>query len=327
MVRNNLRLWFAGTATCLSLALTGCAARPAGVAANPLLKHDAVTANQQLKDPQRLHLTHAALQEQLGNATSARQSYEFVLQKNKESVDAIVGLARLDQLGGRTEEAELGFLKALEVDPNSPNALASAGQFYATQEKWDDAIKMLQAAMVAQPANKTYEYNLAIFLARSGDVAAARPHFVNTVGDAESHYNVGYILKESGDLAAAEQEFLQALVKDPDLKNAKVLLGEIRQQRQDEIALAATTESRSTQVSFQSNGQAAGTIQAGHSVPAGQTRFGSQPVVTADARVLKMETSSETVNALGEKPSPIPAGLDDRLTPRQREQLMNQLSH
>lgn len=331
IVQKSLRSWLAGM-TCLSLAFVGCAA-PSGVGTPGALSQGPTgAANRGLKDPQRLHLTHAQLQEQLGNPTSARQSYEIVLQKNKESIDAIVGLARLDQLAGRFEEAELGLLKALEIDPNSTNALASAGQFYATQERWDEAIKMLRAAMALTPENKTFEYNLALFLARSGDIAGARPHFVRTVGAAESHYNVGYILKESGDLPAAEQEFLQALVKNPDLNNAKVLLGEIRQQRQAEIALTggqtepAGRQAQAAQAVYQSAQRAAPAIQAGHSVSVSHSRLNKQSTVTADARILKMEVSRETTtDVVPDRAAPASINVDSKLSPKQREQLMNQL--
>ncbi|MCH7688004.1 MAG: tetratricopeptide repeat protein, partial [Planctomycetes bacterium] len=86
---------------------------------NQTEKERIAKASKNLKNPHRLHLTHAKLQEQQGNLDSARTSYEIALSHNSKSVDALLGLARLDQLAGRMDKAEKGYLKALKIQPNN----------------------------------------------------------------------------------------------------------------------------------------------------------------------------------------------------------------
>jgi Tfp pilus assembly protein PilF len=181
-----------------------------------------------LKNPGKLHLAYARWQEQLGNIVEARESYELALGDDPKSIDAVLGLARLDQLNGRTAEAEQRYLKVLKLKPNDPNVLDAVGQFYASQERWNEAIGMLKQAMLIAPQATTYRYDLAVVLARSGRITESLPHFSRTVGDAEAHYNIGYILYEQGDLGSAERQFQQALLARPNLAEAQRMYDVVR---------------------------------------------------------------------------------------------------
>jgi tetratricopeptide (TPR) repeat protein len=225
----------------VSLAVAGCA-RSNGSLWNRFAKADSrfKSAKRELKDPSHVHLKWAQLQEQSGNVAESRQSYEFVLAENAKSVDAILGLARLDQLAGRTAEAEQGFQKALKLKPNAPQVLDAVGQFYASQEKWDLAVQKLNAAMLAAPDEPNYRYHLAVALARSGDLEGSLPHFAKTIGEAEAHYNIGYILHQQGQLAAAEQQFQQAVLKKPGLHEAQEMLDDIRRTQEGRLMLTGS---------------------------------------------------------------------------------------
>jgi len=198
------------------------------------------------ENPERLPLAYAKWQEQLGNLTEARSSYERVLDASPKSVDAIVGLARVDQLAGRTYEAEQGFSNAIRMRPNDPLVMDAMGQFYSSQERWAEAISVLQKASQQAPTEPDYRYHLAVALARSGDIDGSRPHFAKTVGDAESHYNIGYILYERGQLAEAEQEFLQAILKKPQLEQAQTMYDDVRSERENIQVAGGLMGTRST---------------------------------------------------------------------------------
>lgn len=227
------RLWI-GPVVCLSLAAAGCAS--GGGSEWALWKSNAPgQADVKLKDPAKTHLAYGKWQEQLGKLADARRSYERVLGEDPDSIEAVLGLARLDQLGGRTQEAELGFKKALKLKPNDPHALDALGQFYAAQQRWPEAIEALNAAMLAAPAESTYRFHLAVALAQSGDVESAMPHFVKTVGEAEARYNIGYILHQKGDLDGARRQYLQAVTLRPDLRQAQEMLDELVRDQQDKL--------------------------------------------------------------------------------------------
>ncbi|MFH1302620.1 MAG: tetratricopeptide repeat protein [Planctomycetota bacterium] len=238
--------WIAGIA-CALLVCSGCSSvRQAFVsntddAAPTSLKDKISVANQKLKNPDKFYITHGQLQEKMGDTKSARSSYEVALGQNPKSIEAVLGLARLDQVAGRKAEAEKGFQKALEMAPEDPKVRANIGQFYAAEEKWDQAIALLSSAVKAAPADKNARYQLGIAMASSGDYQGAMPHLIRAVGEAEAHYNIGYILRDRGQLQASEQQFLQAVLLKPEFNEAQYWLDEIRREKENRLMLAGVT--------------------------------------------------------------------------------------
>lgn len=312
-------------------ALVGCAL-PSGMnpiaavfkdrSSQPMNKKFA-RAKRELKNPTNVHLKWARLKEEQGQAAEARQSYQFVLDEQPKSIDALLGLARLDQLAGRTVQAEQGFRKALQLKPNEPRALGAVGQFYASQKRWNEAVEMLQRAMIAAPEEKAYRYHLAVALARSGDIANAMPHFSKTVGDAQAHYNVGYILYEQGQLNAAKRQMMQAVVKKPDLLAAQQMLDTIRHDQEDKLMLAGAppVRSQSTQPAPAQQATPANYAPRQQATPIGHqpaaSGVGHQPAATENLFYPPQTATPPTQPPFA---SPAPAGL----TPQQIEQLKNQ---
>lgn len=235
--------WFAAVAL-LSIALTGCSSLGGG--RNFFAKgegHKQSVARKNLNNPGRLDLAYAKWQEQIGNLTEARERYQRVLGDEPHSLEATLGLARLDQLAGRVHEAEQGYRKALKVAPNDPLVLDAMGQFYATQEKWPLAIDTLKQALNTTPSDNSIRFHLAVAMAKSGDISGSKPHFVNAIGDAEADYNIGLILHDQGKLEQAEQSFVQAVVKKPTLEQAQYWLNEIRVEKETKQLLTGTKAS------------------------------------------------------------------------------------
>lgn len=215
-----------------------------------------------LKNPEKLYLAHAQLKEQTQDYAKARESYEAVLAENAQSAEAVVGLARLDLLAGRNQEAERRFLKALDMAPSDLMVIEAVGQFYITQQRYDEAVRTLERGVELAPGNKRLRHRLALALARQGNIAAAEPHFIEAVGAAEADYNLGLILHEKGDLASAEQRFLQATIKKPQLSQAQHWLDRVRQEQDAQLRLAsgmarnayASTQNIQTQIQAAQNG-------------------------------------------------------------------------
>ena len=226
----------------MCVALTGCAS--SGCRWNLFAQRedrDSAVARKKLKNPRKLDLAYAKWQEQIGNMTEARERYQRVLHDQPQSLEAMLGLARLDQLAGRMQEAEQGYRKALKAAPNDAAVLDALGQFYATQEKWPLAIDHLKQSLQIAPNDNTIRFHLAVALAKSGDIAGAKPHFVNSVGDAEADYNLGLILHDQGKLDQAEQFFVQAAVKKPTLEQAQFWLNEIRVEKETKQLLSGNS--------------------------------------------------------------------------------------
>jgi tetratricopeptide (TPR) repeat protein len=212
------------------------------------------SASRDLKDPEKLHLTYAQYSEQNGDFDTARTSYETALEQNEQSFDAVLGLARLDLLSGKTPQAERNFLKAFEMAPTNEVAIEALGQFYLTQDRFVEAAQYLQRGLDLAPGNRRLRYRMALALARQGDIPAAESHFIQAVGEAEADYNIGLILYERGEVGPAEQRFLQAVLKKPTLAQAQHWLDTVRQERDPQNMIArrnAATGQQSAETSQQ----------------------------------------------------------------------------
>lgn len=199
-----------------------------------------------LRDPVGTHLAYGQFQENTGNLSDARESYEIALEENSKSVEAVLGLARLEVLGGRPKEAEKRFEQALKMAPLNLQVLEATGQFYVSQGRFDDAVKMLQRGVDADPNNKRLRFRLAVAEARAGDLRAAEQNFVQAVGVAEADYNIGVILYENGNLAQAEQRLQRALNTKSTLTQAQQLLADIQSEIGGNRPVAQTTPAPAT---------------------------------------------------------------------------------
>jgi tetratricopeptide (TPR) repeat protein len=301
---------------------------------------EAVVDDSELDNPERLHLTYARWQEDLGNHHEARKSYEQVLELDPRNAQAVLGLARIDQAAGRTQQAEQGFQKAVQLKPREPAPLAELGQFYASQNRWKEAIATLQMAASLAPNEPAYQHYLAATVARSGDSAAAIPLFTKAVGEAEAYYNVGCILYEQGRLDQAERYFHQALSKRPDLEPARKMLAEVR--RQDSTATSVATAPPAPRAVSHQGGDRVN-AQPAPSLPAISSRQQTAPPPArpqrVDANGVLVEQFVVPVEYRIEEPEDVagwnptkkrqaaaltPAVPPGGLTPEQREQWANQ---
>lgn len=196
-------------------------------------------ASQKVKDPTKIHLAHAAWQEQSGNLVEARKHYLKVLEKKPKDTESMLGLARIDRAYGRESEADAQLNKTLKAHPKDPKVLVAIGQVHESKEEWPEALLMMKAAHEAAPYETIYEYHLAVVEARIGEIPSAIEHFTRSVGEAQAHYNVGYILNEQGRKTEAEFHLMKALKLKPDLKQAETALASLRTGKTDDVQPAS----------------------------------------------------------------------------------------
>lgn len=248
------RAWCAAAG--LSLAVAGCSTTPK-VPAVAKATGPATTAvsgssgdfapDSGPKNPTKVRLAYAQWQEQMGQQAEARESYAKVLAAQPKNIEALLGLARLDQASGLYPDAEERLKKAIKLGPKDSRVLATYGNFYSGQGDWTKAVEKHQAAVKHAPDDPRYQFLLGVALARSGDVDHAFPYFIRSVGDAQAHYNVGYILFENGDRAGAMDHFNKALTLKPDLDIAQTMVDRLHNGN-DKTILANGTEAKSSQV-------------------------------------------------------------------------------
>ncbi len=227
-------------------AIAGCTTEQSNHSAGSfpwISQSDAPGTRRELKNASQLDLSYAQWQEQLGNLPEAEESYKRVLQDDPDSVAAMIGLARLEQLAGRKDSAEQAYQRAAKSAPAGGHALDALGQFYASETRWREAAAAHARATQAAPTNAVYRQHYAVALARHGDVSGALAQFKLAVGEAEGHYNIGYILYEQGRTDLAEQQFLQAVTLRPDLEAAQTMLDELHRRGGDEATFAQNLRS------------------------------------------------------------------------------------
>lgn len=294
-----------------------------------------------LKNPVKTHLAFAKLSEKTGKFQAARDSYLTVLDEDPRSVEATIGLAGLDLRAGRTSDAERGFLKASELSPGNPVVSEALGRFYLSQDRYRDAEQFLSQGLGANPENRRLRYRLAVALAQQGRITEAEPLFVQTVGEAAADYNIGLILYEHGETVAAEQRLTAAVIKDATLDKAHHWLDVVRNERSSTMIAAGQQPSRQSTSdlpygainpvirSEHSNQAALGSLnlagrqaleqqqqqslrQSGLQVSPGPTHVTQQP--PRPAQVLQSPVQQyQTLDT-------------SRMTPTQREQLLNSLT-
>lgn len=305
------RGWYAAAG--LTLAVAGCTSTPKNpltTKSNPQPATTAVSGSGEFasnagpKDPAKIHLAYGQWQEQMGQQAEARESYRKVLEDQPKNIDALLGMARVDQAGGLMDDAGERLKKAQKIAPKDARVHASFGNYYAAKKEWDKAVECQQAAVKAAPTDPRYQFLLGVALARSGDTDGAYPYFVRSLGDAEAHYNLGLILNEQNDRAGALEHIEQALALKPELQQAQAMLE--RLQRGDQPVFANGS---------QRTGTGATPISGVRSVPLKS----EQQHLPNNTPLPRTGGRFQSAPAQAASPQP-PAGL----TPAQQEQWRNQ---
>jgi tetratricopeptide (TPR) repeat protein len=203
---------------------------PASATTPSFMLSDQEKAERNLKDPAALHLAYGRFEEQIGQPGEAHASYEKALAENPHAIEAVLGIARLDQLADKPKEAEAGFQKALKMKPGDPAVMACCGQFYASQSRWPDAMRYLNAAVKAAPRVPIYKHQLAVVATRAGDINTGLAMFTQLVGPDKAHYNVAFLLARDGKTELAAQECRAALAINPKFEPAKAMLDQMQNQ-------------------------------------------------------------------------------------------------
>lgn len=235
----------------LGATLPGCAAAPTKVAnlppnATPEGRADVPTTagpptassnnwmfpQDKQKTRPETFVKYARLEEQRGNYELARSNYDKALQAQPKNVDAVVGLARLDHLAGYSEDAEKRLLEAAKRDTRSTVPLVALGQLYTEQERYADALTMLNKAATLAPNDKNIKFHLGVTSHKAGQPEQSLAFFKQAVGEAAAHYNMGLLLHERGDFARAEEHVSLALAKNPALTGAQSFFDQVRRDRE-----------------------------------------------------------------------------------------------
>jgi Tfp pilus assembly protein PilF len=107
-----------------------------------------------------------------GNLAEAQK---FFLQelRIKPNPVAYYNLSSVQEDNGNFEEAKIYLKKSLEMDPNYADALVDLGILNAREQKYDDALDLLQKTIKSDPKNKlAYKNTALVYLAKKQYVKA-----------------------------------------------------------------------------------------------------------------------------------------------------------
>lgn len=190
-----------------------------------------VAKGDELRHPATVFLAYGRWQEQQKQLPQARESFEKALRHDPRSVEALLGLSRLDRLAGRNQEAERHLAQAEKLRPGNALIAAAWGEHYAAVGRWNEAINRYRMAVEQAPDETLYRHQLAVVLTRSGAVQEGLDMFASIIHPAEAHYNVAYLLHSQGKLLEAEAQYQRALALNPQLVVAQNMLTKIRKER------------------------------------------------------------------------------------------------
>lgn len=173
-----------------------------------------------------------------GNATEARERFEELLERYaaESELHLVLGLSALKAQDISAAEAYLS--KALELEPEDPEALTLMG--WLQLEVKADPVKAVEAyerVVALKPQVAEAHNNLGVALQRLGDADRATASFSTAIAlkpeYAEALSNRGWMLLHQDDPNAAERDFRSALELAPDDQGALYGLARVLKAKRD----------------------------------------------------------------------------------------------
>ncbi len=146
------------------------------------------------------------------------------------------------------------FERAVEVAPNSAKVRFNLGGVYLEKERYDDAMRELQASLAIYPSAFPHR-NLGTLYLRKHQPQAAIAEYRKALEldprDGEAYNNLGYVLLSQGSIQEAMEALETAVILEPTLADAHYTLGRaLAEQELWPGAIAAYHEARRLKPEF-----------------------------------------------------------------------------
>jgi putative PEP-CTERM system TPR-repeat lipoprotein len=159
------------------------------------------------------------LQQRKGDLAVARQTFVRALERDPSSADALGGLLSVDLAGKRGSDAVRMVEKVLASQPNNARALIIAGRTYAAVGDLAKSEAVLRKALEADPSALEAYHVLGQIFVRQKRLDDAREAYERRVAESPSdisaHTMVGMILLVQGKYPDARSRFEKILAIDP----------------------------------------------------------------------------------------------------------------
>ncbi|WP_187152640.1 sulfotransferase family protein [Prochlorococcus marinus] len=179
--------------------------------------------NQGFKD-HRIFSNYGTILQGLGKSQDAELSFRKAIEINPDYAEAYSNLGVLLNDLGELQDAELHTLKAIEIKPDYAEAHSNLGNILKELGKLQEAELHTLKAIEIKPDYAEAHYNLGIILRALGKLQQAEISYRKAIeikpDYTEAHSNLGNILKELGKLQEAELSLRKAIELNPNLGNA-----------------------------------------------------------------------------------------------------------
>jgi tetratricopeptide (TPR) repeat protein len=170
---------------------------------------------------------------QQGMSEEAVAAFEKALAVDPKHVKAHNNMALASIDLGELELAESHYRESLAIEPQ-PAIYNDLGFVLESQGMPEDAAEMYRKSLALDPESPSAHYNLAAFLARSGEYAAAERHFraaLEVKPSAPTYTGLAVVLYHQGRVDDAIASLNQAIETDPEYPAAYDQLAAIRVQQ------------------------------------------------------------------------------------------------
>ncbi len=159
--------------------------------------------------------------EQKKDAAGAEAEFRRAVELDKNNVEALVSLGRVQTEQGKTDQALQTYLDAAKNNPKETVFSLLAGGIYENKQDWDRAKQVYQRVLELQPDNPLASNNLAYVMLQQGgnvDVALAMAQTARRQlpDNASSADTLGWAYYHKGVYNSAINLFKEAVKKEPD---------------------------------------------------------------------------------------------------------------
>ncbi|MEY4704545.1 MAG: hypothetical protein RL042_741 [Nitrospirota bacterium] len=146
--------------------------------------------------------------------------------------------------GGRFQEAEGAYRRALDLAPNHPDALHHLGLLFYRLNRFDEAIATISRAIEQTPASPLYWFNLGVVTQKAArpdeSIRAYRQAVTLNPRHLEAWINLGNVLKDRGATPKSIEAYQKALALNPSHADSHNNLGAaLKEQGEVERAIAS----------------------------------------------------------------------------------------
>lgn len=203
----------------------------------PMSKEEAAAMKAKIETATKTFDEGVALS-QAGKDEEAIAKFNEVIGHIEKCGECYVNIGAIHAKNKRFAEAEASFKKALEVNPQLPDAYNGLANIYNAQKRFDEAAKASAEASKLTGASgggggASAVFNQGVILWNSGKIAEAKTQFEEAVkldpGLAEAHYWLGMAFVNEGRLAEAVPEFEKYVELAPTGQYAEQAKGIIKQ--------------------------------------------------------------------------------------------------